>query len=855
MWIKDLWINAIKNIWANVDNATWWAIWDVVDTTKAGVGSWAEIVWWAVNKWLENIWDAVWGVIDAWKKLTDNSAWIDIPDDLNSAKVASVENTPTPAIDMTGKDVRMIEDKYWNKVPPTDKTIPSWEVVTDVPIEDVPVADTPPIEEPVVEEIKEPTPEQIKSEDEAKLDEFNNLLDSGWSAEDISKFAKENPALLPSIRMSVKKHFKDIKNLEFFNTYSWMSDKQLYDAMKNWDFAIWDEKYSLLSPEQRTAFENFNNLKTAETIWDKTEMVTLEDYVVNVDDFFSTDIRSEIEKMMNDPAYTQLQTDMQGKQDEIGVVDDSLKAIDESIRSIHKWVPRAVIDWIIADKQKVLLNKKNTLINEFNSMNSRYSNMRDDIDLEVKLLDIEDKNEKYVYEQALAQYNSDREAMASVDKMKFEEQNKILAENRKMQNDLALYEAKKLVDAWDRELKMIWDRLFTVKKDWTDAKLVIDWEAFSSTDWKYVSVQNFEEDWVIKSVFTNKSTLQQWIVTSDANWDKVWDYLDNLWTWNITWYGWDYDWGLWLDVDWAMGQGFFAPMWWTVEFVWEDKNYWKYIQVKLDDWNYVQYAHLDEFVPWFEEWTKFWKDNMLWTIWNTWNVLSLNWDVPSAEQLKNWVWSHLDITSFNSDYSPRTSQDTEAYLRSLSWKTKLNKEDFDQQKWIIKEFKSLPLIKEFESWLINSRTLLTSLSTETWAWDMAWIFQFMKSLDPNSVVRESEFQLAWSTAWIPQTMVTKFMGYKEWDKLAPSVREDFKKLAIAYMKIRAVSYDNDYNDALRLYEQQGLPISSFPKRASEAVWNLWNDVLALWGWKEFDYSEFNKMYEESLDTSGQYYND
>jgi hypothetical protein len=65
-------------------------------------------------------------------------------------------------------------------------------------------------------------------------------------------------------------------------------------------------------------------------------MVTLEDYVVNVDDFFSTDIRSEIEKMMNDPAYTQLQTDMQGKQDEIGVVDDSLKAIDESIRSIHK---------------------------------------------------------------------------------------------------------------------------------------------------------------------------------------------------------------------------------------------------------------------------------------------------------------------------------------------------------------------------------------------------------------------------------------------------------------------------------------------------------------------------------------
>lgn len=43
------------------------------------------------------------------------------------------------------------------------------------------------------------------------------------------------------------------------------------------------------------------------------------------------------------------------------------------------------------------------------------------------------------------------------------------------------------------------------------------------------------------------------------------------------------------------------------------------------------------------------------------------------------------------------------------------------------------------------RNLESSLNSVTGAGDMSAIFQFMKSLDPNSVVRESEFEMAAKT--------------------------------------------------------------------------------------------------------------
>lgn len=61
-------------------------------------------------------------------------------------------------------------------------------------------------------------------------------------------------------------------------------------------------------------------------------------------------------------------------------------------------------------------------------------------------------------------------------------------------------------------------------------------------------------------------------------------------------------------------------------------------------------------------------------------------------------------------------------------------------------FKADPVVKAFEESLQNNRDILVSLSSESGLGDTAAVYQFMKGLDPSSVVRETEFAMAASTA-------------------------------------------------------------------------------------------------------------
>lgn len=736
--------------------------------------------------------------------------------------------------------------------------------VKETPVEDIPVADTPletmkvwweKIEE-AKNELEVETPEELKARWLAVLDEFNNALDKWADQEYMINFARRNQEFMPELRNAMKVHFWEMANLDFFNKYSNYTDSQLYTAEKNWDFVTWDNKYNLLSPEQKASYEDYKALQTASTITDETEFNSEDwsftSYYDRIAGFFDTSIRSNIEAKLNAPEYLQVQKDLESKQNEINEVDDALKVLEDDIMATHKWVPAWVLAWIVADKQQTLINKKNTLINEYNSKLGLYSNMKSDIELEMQLSTIEDENKKFIYQTALDMYTADKEQMTELAMLEFEEQATIRAEERKLYNDAKFLEYKTEIENWIWEFKTINDMLYIVNKDWTNARLVIDWTEINSSNWKYVTSQIFSnDDWTYTTIFTDKLTKQVWSRITWVNWELVWDYIENLWTWVITGYWWEYDWWLWLDVDWVMGQGFFAPMWWVVEYVWNKWDYWNIIQVTLDDWNTIQYSHIDS--AYLKEWDKFGANDVLWAIWNTWYVLDINWNVPTAEQLANWVWSHLDIISLDPTSMARSAEETEAYLRWLTENKPLTEVQFSQQNTIIKDFKSKALISDFEEWLWASKNLIASLTRADWAWDMAWIFQFMKSLDPNSTVRESEFQQAWNTAGLTQAMITKFMWYKEWDKLNTETRKAFIELAIEYMKIRATAYDRAYNDSLRLYKQQWLPLSSFPARASDLIWNLWNETIYV-GWGEFNLSEMEQAYENSKNTTANSYN-
>lgn len=83
--------------------------------------------------------------------------------------------------------------------------------------------------------------------------------------------------------------------------------------------------------------------------------------------------------------------------------------------------------------------------------------------------------------------------------------------------------------------------------------------------------------------------------------------------------------------------------------------------------------------------------------------------------------------------------------------------------------------------------------------DIAIVFTFMKSLDPRSVVRESEFEVAAKAGGLPEQFVNQYTKLKDGSFLTPEMRRNFLKAA----RQAAGSYVNSANIERQAYVDQG----------------------------------------------------
>lgn len=152
----------------------------------------------------------------------------------------------------------------------------------------------------------------------------------------------------------------------------------------------------------------------------------------------------------------------------------------------------------------------------------------------------------------------------------------------------------------------------------------------------------------------------------------------------------------------------------------------------------------------------------------------------------------------------------------------LTDKQFTQSNQVITSFKSDPQVKAFEEAYSNSLNLLSSLNDATWPWDVSAIFQFMKTLDPQSVVRESEFETAAKSAWVFQYIGNSYNRLTKWEKLTDTQRKAFGELAKQFIRNRASVYNTKYEDWIRRLEKQGIDTSVFPTNiANEIEGYLW----------------------------------
>lgn len=150
----------------------------------------------------------------------------------------------------------------------------------------------------------------------------------------------------------------------------------------------------------------------------------------------------------------------------------------------------------------------------------------------------------------------------------------------------------------------------------------------------------------------------------------------------------------------------------------------------------------------------------------------------------------LDIESKKLDIQKKLQ---ELYNTDLPAKT------ITQVDSLSKGFDSHPIVKQFNEVQNKKLTFDKIISRGTGPSDLSAIFDFMKSLDPDSVVRESEYATAAASGNVFLGALAKFNAlFKEGgSKLPQSVRDEFK--AIIDEKFAGIEsqYENLYSETVR----------------------------------------------------------
>jgi hypothetical protein len=127
-----------------------------------------------------------------------------------------------------------------------------------------------------------------------------------------------------------------------------------------------------------------------------------------------------------------------------------------------------------------------------------------------------------------------------------------------------------------------------------------------------------------------------------------------------------------------------------------------------------------------------------------------------------------------------------------------------QENTLSKNYMGSDVVKQFNESTTSVKKLFSGLEANSGAGDVASIFTFMKTLDPESVVREGEFATAENTTGVFKKYWNSYNRLVKGERLTDSQREDFKKLGINLYKQNQQSLDNFKIGFNRIAENQSL---------------------------------------------------
>jgi hypothetical protein len=137
---------------------------------------------------------------------------------------------------------------------------------------------------------------------------------------------------------------------------------------------------------------------------------------------------------------------------------------------------------------------------------------------------------------------------------------------------------------------------------------------------------------------------------------------------------------------------------------------------------------------------------------------------------------------------------------------RLAREGIDAQAKLRGEFNALPATKRFGDVRASReqiRALVNNPNT-TASDDLAMIFSFMRSLDPQSVVREGEFATAQGATGVPQQIINTYNRLLTGERLSPEQRKQFAQTADRLYQGEREQYNQRATQYRELAQRQGI---------------------------------------------------
>jgi len=157
-------------------------------------------------------------------------------------------------------------------------------------------------------------------------------------------------------------------------------------------------------------------------------------------------------------------------------------------------------------------------------------------------------------------------------------------------------------------------------------------------------------------------------------------------------------------------------------------------------------------------------------------------------------------------YGPQGQQKQSKFTPEF-YSTALGQKTLDNEMSARAKFEANPIVKEYVGVQDNLDSMRNIIKAGVRGpEDLALVFAFMKSLDPTSVVRESEYDAAARSGNIFSGVFAKFNGYLKEDggSLPENVRQGFIKVAEQRLAAKQRQYDSYAKQTRSIAEKQGL---------------------------------------------------